>query len=56
MNVVMQVKVKKVKEAYIYDLYSDYYELLICRRSSMGPVNEGSHSFTYHPPTRFVKT
>jgi len=29
----MQVKVRKVKEAYIYDLYSDYYELLICRRS-----------------------
>jgi len=44
---VSAVKVKvKVKEAY---LYSAYYELLISRRSSMAPVNKGSHIFTCHP-------
>jgi len=30
-------------------LYSAYYELLICRRSGMARVNEGSHNFTCHP-------
>ena len=30
-------------------LYSAYCELLISRRSCMACVNEGSHSFTWHP-------